>query len=412
VVPVTGIVELLEIHPPKTYSRHVGQSEEETKHPLRLATRPDFELGEQALRVADLFCGCGGLTLGFAQAARDHGWATEIALAVDIDPAATAVYKTNFPKAEVETVGAEQLIDGQLANPLTPNEERLLASTGAIDALVGGPPCQGYSDLNNHTRRSDPRNLLYLIMARATEILRPSMVLIENVPAVRNDRRQIVQNVKHHLLQLGYQAADAVLNLSAIGVPQRRKRHILLACLPDWPSPNAILAHYSSQPVVSRDLAWAIGDLADRAGTSRFDRIPSASDENVARMTWLLRQGEYDLPNSLRPKCHQDEHSYKSMYGRLRWSEPAQTLTSGFGSIGQGRYMHPDQVRALTAHEAARIQSFPDYFDFSAAARSADLATMIGNAVPPFLGRSLFNSVFDRLLTGELGQGSFNDPRG
>jgi DNA (cytosine-5)-methyltransferase 1 len=109
-------------------------------------------------------------------------------------------------------------------------------------------------------------------------------------------------------------------------------------------------------------------------------------------MKYLLDRGEYDLPNELRPPCHQGDHSYKSMYGRLKWDEPAQTITSGFGSIGQGRYMHPERARALTAHEAARIQGFPDYFDFSSCPTRSALATMIGNAVPPALAASLIGA--------------------
>ena len=152
------------------------------------------------------------------------------------------------------------------------------------------------------------------------------------------------------------------------------------------------------------DLKWAIGDLAMLRNGNGLDHFPRASKANLARMQWLLQNDKYDLPNSLRPECHQNEHSYKSMYGRLKWNEPAQTITSGFSSIGQGRYMHPDQPRALTAHEAARIQSFPDYFDFSAAIRRSDLATMIGNAVPPLLSRMLFDTLLHQLGKGKVGQ--------
>jgi DNA (cytosine-5)-methyltransferase 1 len=116
-------------------------------------------------------------------------------------------------------------------------------------------------------------------------------------------------------------------------------------------------------------------------------------------MEYLLKQNTYDLPNGLRPECHQDEHSYKSMYGRPSWHRPAQTITSGFGSIGQGRYMHPSRLRALTAHEAARIQGFPDYFDFSSVSRRSDLATMIGNAVPPALARVVAGGIMTALKT-------------
>ncbi len=143
-----------------------------------------------------------------------------------------------------------------------------------------------------------------------------------------------------------------------------------------------------------RDLRWAIGDLTDATSTSMLDREPQATAKNVERMQFLLDNGTYDLPNALRPTCQQGSHSYKSMYGRLRWNEPAQTITSGFGSIGQGRYMHPDRTRALTAHEAARIQGFPDYFDFSACPTRSALATMIGNAVPPQLGAAVLTATY------------------
>ena len=85
------------------------------------------------------------------------------------------------------------------------------------------------------------------------------------------------------------------------------------------------------------------------------------------------------------------------MYGRLSWDSPSQTITSGYGSIGQGRFMHPEQARALTPHEAARLQGFPDYFRFDNVERRSDLATIIGNAVPPALGQALFEELASRL---------------
>jgi DNA (cytosine-5)-methyltransferase 1 len=377
-------------------------------HELQVTRRPEFEMGDRVFRLADIFAGCGGLSLGIAQAANDHGRATEVALAVDVEPAMTAVYKTNFPKATVHTTSVEKLFDGSLSAELTATENEIVGSIGQIDALVGGPPCQGHSDLNNHTRRTDSKNLLYLRMARAAEVLQPSAVLIENVPTVRNDQRKLVSTVRQCLASAGYQVADAVLKLDALGVPQRRRRHLLLACRPSWPSPHEILNSFSLAPPVVHDLEWAIGDLAKLEDGTGLDRFPLASKANLARMQWLLQSDKYDLPNSLRPACHQNEHSYKSMYGRLRWNEPAQTITSGFSSIGQGRYMHPDQLRALTPHEAARIQSFPDYFDFSAAMRRSDLATMIGNAVPPLLSRMLFGTLFHRLDNSKNGQQEFD----
>jgi len=100
-------------------------------------------------------------------------------------------------------------------------------------------------------------------------------------------------------------------------------------------------------------------------------------------MQYLLTTGNFDLPDERRPPCHRGGgHSYKSMYGRLSWDMPAQTVTRGFGSPGQGRFIHPARPRTITPHEAARLQFFPDFFDFSSVSKRTELATMIGNAVP------------------------------
>lgn len=368
-------------------------------HPLRACTRPEYNADDEALRIVDLFAGCGGLTLGAAQAASKNGRRPEIALAVDFEPLATGVYARNFPSAaRVESAPVEEFFDGEPGAPVTLAERRIKAFTGSIDLLLGGPPCQGHSNLNNHTRRVDEKNGLYLRMVRATEVLRPRFVLIENVPAVLNDRHDgegVVSRATRHLTGLGYQVADAVVDLTAMGIAQRRRRHVLIAIEPDCPaSPTSLFESIGSK--AARDLRWAIGDLVDIASDDPMDRPPQAKGPNLRRMQYLLDRDEYDLPNELRPKCHQGEHSYKSMYGRLKWDEPAQTITSGFGSIGQGRYMHPERARALTAHEAARIQGFPDYFDFSSCPTRSALAKMIGNAVPPALAASLIGTYLSK----------------
>lgn len=365
-------------------------------HPLRLRDRPAFDDGDRSLRIVDLFAGCGGITLGLAQAARAAGYAIDIPLAVDFEPLATSIYHQNFPFAErVETASVESFFDGELAAAETIAEKRTIGSVGSVDVLVGGPPCQGHSSLNNRTRRVDPKNGLYLRMARAAEVLRPAVVLIENVPAVVRDRHDgvgVVERTVAHLRSLDYRIEQRVIALADLGVAQTRRRHVLLATARDQPEPSAILDSLGANQE-ARDLRWAIGDLVAIERPDLLDRAPQASPENLDRMRFLLDNDEYDLPNHLRPECHRGDHTYKSMYGRLRWGEPAQTVTSGYGSIGQGRYMHPELPRALTAHEAARIQGFPDYFDFSGCPTRSALATMIGNAVPPQLGAALLSTV-------------------
>lgn len=345
-------------------------------------------VGGASLRIVDLFAGCGGLTLGAQQAAFAGGLGLDVALALDFDRSATAVYSANFPDANVITGSVETYFDGRPGDQPTPAESAVRAAYPDIALLVGGPPCQGHSNLNNKTRRKDPKNELYARMGRAAEILKPTVVMIENVPSVRRDTDQVVQKTIEHLKALGYEVATAVVSFDALGVAQTRRRHVLLASLISSVSAHAVLTDLTTREVdKARNLQWAIGDLSVISEPKEYDREPQANETNLIRMRYLLENDEYDLPPAYRPKCHQKVHTYKSMYGRLKWDEPAQTVTSGFGSIGQGRYMHPEKPRALTAHEAARLQGFPDYFDFSSVPFRTHLATMIGNAVPPALTR-------------------------
>lgn len=369
-------------------------------HLLQEQTRPDFEEGDVTIKAVDLFGGCGGLSLGVAQACRDFEAALDIRLAADYNADALAVFATNFPKATVAPEDLDKCLNGQSGEQPTPEECRVFDGVGGVQILVAGPPCQGHSDLNNHTRRDDPKNRLYLKVARAAEILAPRVVLIENVPTVRHDKNQAMQKTSERLRALGYSVANLVIRLDNLGIPQRRKRHVLLATHDSLGlDPTSVLTSIAECQAEAHNLRWAIGDLADITNGVGFDRAPLASATNRTRMRWLLDHGEYDLPNSERPLCHQnDSHTYRSMYGRLDWEKPAQTITSGFGSIGQGRYMHPDQMRALTPHEAARIQGFPDYFRFVPLPARASLATMIANAVPPELARRILSEVLPSLL--------------
>jgi DNA (cytosine-5)-methyltransferase 1 len=370
------------------------------EHPLRERARPDFEGGEKRCRLVDLFAGCGGLTLGVAQAARTLGIGLDVVLASDVNATALDVYRTNFPKAHAVTGKVEAFFNGKLGKPVTVTEEGTQEQLKNVDVIVGGPPCQGHSDLNNWTRRDDPKNALYLRMGRAVEVLEPKLLLIENVPSVRHAKGDVVTVTENRLRDLGYEVAHETLPLLALGVAQARRRHILVATRVDKLSPKAVLEELRGRPADSDvHLRWAIGDLAGLTDPEGYDKPPKANATNVERMQHLLDNDLYDLPNSKRPPCHQNAHSYKSMYGRLRWDKPAQTITSGFGSIGQGRYMHPDEPRALTPHEAARIQGFPDYFDFGLVPNRCELADMIGNAVPPALGRELLSAALPHMFS-------------
>jgi DNA (cytosine-5)-methyltransferase 1 len=345
---------------------------------LRTAKRPPAPSGP-IIRVVDLFSGCGGLSLGLQEACRALGRGFEVPLAVDADPVAADCYAANFPGAKVRKQDVCDIFDGRLDASLTLAERKTRKELGGIDFLIGGPPCQGHSDLNNYTRRSDPKNGLYTVMARAARVLEPKHVLIENVPGSMHDAKGAVQRTASDLAAQGYSISYTTVSLDRIGVPQRRRRLILIATRADVKAESLFTRH--ELPV--RSLSWAIGDLVNVERRTIFDQPSTPSPDNAKRIAYLFKHDLDDLPDAQRPPCHRDgRHSYKSVYGRMSWDEPAQTVTSGFYSMCMGRYVHPSQRRTITAHEAARLQFFPDYFDFSRVPVRTALARIIANAVP------------------------------
>jgi DNA (cytosine-5)-methyltransferase 1 len=332
-----------------------------------------------AVRTADLFSGCGGLSLGVCEASIALGKQFESVLAVDNDASSLEVYKRNFNPAVSIDRDIRSVLSGKIGDRLRSEEKSLLKRIGPIDICLAGSPCQGHSDLNNHTRRKDSRNELYGLIARFAEIAGPTHIIAENVPTLIHGQDRTLDSTIARLEQLGYAVDIATVNLADLGVPQRRKRHVMIASNRSVSIDEIIKRH---KVLKERTLRWAIADLARRAPASLLDTRSKLHPDNIRRIEYLMKHDEYDLPNNLRPICHQDAHSYVSMYGRLRYDQPAQTITSGFGSPGQGRYIHPSCRRTLTPHEAVRLQCFPDSFDFSSVKRRTSLANMIGNAVP------------------------------
>lgn len=353
---------------------------------IRRTVRPRLRVKRGELVVVDLFSGCGGLTTGLWEAARRAHLGLRVPLAVDVNPVIAATFKRNFPSAGVISSDVADLFPGDPGDPLSAVERRVAVATGPVQLLCGGPPCQGHSDLNNHTRRCDDRNRLYLRMARAAEVLEPEVLLVENVPAVQWDQEDVVKETWTQLEKLGYQVEARVLDLSLLGIPQHRHRHMLVATSMSGPSPAQVFAHIEAFDS-ERTVRWAIEDLLHVEADGRvFDMASTPTLTNQHRMRFLFDNDLDDLPDSERPPCHRDKpHTYRSVYGRMRWDNAAPTITTGFGSMGQGRFVHPAERRTITPHEAARLQTFPDWFAWGNGTRRTGLATMIGNAVPPVL---------------------------
>lgn len=368
--------------------RTVPDPEDADRDFLTSRVRPAYEDGDGEVTVVDLFSGCGGMALGIAHAAHAAGRAIRIPLAMDIEESAVEVFRDNFPGTGCVRDDVCGWFGPAFEDSLSTAERRAQRRAGVeVDFLVGGPPCQGNSNLNNHTRRRDSRNALYARMARAARVLTPRIVVIENVPTVVNDRERVVEVTREALQREGYEVDDAVLKLWRMGLPQLRSRHVMVASRDSGFVPSEILASIrGSYGHEVRDLEWAIADLLEVNAEDGFDMPSTPSRDNAHRIEWLFDNDAYDLPNHLRPPCHQNgSHTYTSIYGRLRWNGPAQTITTGFNSTGQGRNVHPMRRRTITPHEAARLQFFPDFFSFRAVDKRGVWARLIGNAVPPLL---------------------------
>jgi len=365
------------------------------------------------VRVVDLFCGCGGMSLG----ARQAGF--EVVAGLDTDPIAIQTYQRNF--------GAER---GRLAD-LASLEPRAFARSvglrrGELDLLIGGPPCQGFSKNVPRAQRTheDPRNLLVQRFLTFVEFLRPRAIIMENVAEMKNGfGGAFSSEIAERLGAAGYAVEARVLRASEHGVPQQRRRAFFIG---RRDSTRPFPALPAQAPVTVRD---AIGDLpplehgeglaeadyADPPATPYQIGMRAGSPllrDHVARPlrpTQAARlasigpgQGLRDLPDALRPRS-----GYSGAYGRLTWEAPAPTITRWVFHPGSGRYGHPRDPRVITIREAARLQSFPDSFTFCGS--YIQKAHQVGNAVPPLLMRALAVEMA-RLLTGDRGPGRTVSP--
>ena len=352
---------------------------------LAAKERPRVRASAQEIRAVDLFCGCGGLTLGIREAARGLGCAFRSVFASDINKEALNIYAKNFQPDIIDNNPIEKSVNGDLGAEMTAEELVFCDKVGKIDILVAGPPCQGHSNLNNHTRRDDPRNLLYLRAVRCAEILKPDTLIIENVPGVLYDTHGVLQTADEYLRTIGYSVSYGVVKMWKIGVAQTRQRMLLVASRVMNNVDLRKIVEQASLP--ARTMQWVIGDLVDKYDEqSVFNSSALHSPTNQARIHFLFEHDLYELPNEQRPDCHRlKPHTYPAVYGRMHWDRPAPTITGGFACCGRGRFVHPLYERTLTPHEAARVQYFPDFFDFGGMTRMG-LVRAIGNAVPARAG--------------------------
>jgi len=317
-------------------------------------------------RAIDLFCGCGGLTLGLKQAGFD------VVGAVEIDDLAVETYKANHPEVEVFDEDIQGLTVARV-------KRKLSLKKGELDLLAGCPPCQGFSTmrtLNGGYEIYDERNDLINQFMKFVEGLAPKTVMMENVPGLADDER--FRKFCSELRQLGYVVNHAILDAADYGVPQRRKRLILLA--------GKGKRIEFAKKVERRTVADAISGMAPpgESGDSLHD-LPERRTKKVKRLIKRIPKdggSRKDLGKRYQLKCHKRCEGFKDVYGRMAWDKVAPTITSGCTNPSKGRFLHPEEDRAITLREAALLQTFSADYHFSLKKGKGKAAVMIGNALP------------------------------
>lgn len=360
--------------------------------------------------LIDLFCGAGGLSLGFSETFGHHFkpvWAN------DFNQYAADTYNQNYGNHCIVGDIMELLKNPSIEIP-------------KADVVIGGPPCQGFSLLNKN-RNGDVRRSLWQPYMEVVARSGADIFVMENVPQLLNSEE--FNEIEAYAEKIGFKhLAKAKLCSADYGVPQVRYRAFIIGC--KYTDPNIVFpplkTHYNPETISVKDLSlkgylnnahpWktvrdAIGDLPAPHGVEIRTDIESPLDLHFGRTPTEISLKRYRaIPNEgmnrfdlqriapeLTPKCWINKKSGGTdLFGRLWWDKPSVTIRTEFFKPEKGRYLHPSQHRPITHREAARIQSFPDSFKFKGS--KIEIAKQIGNAVPPMLAAQIAECV-EQLLS-------------
>lgn len=345
--------------------------------------------------ILDLFCGAGGFSYGMEKNPR-----FKTLISLDNDEYAGNTFKLNMPWCDVHI--------GDITDDKVKNNIIQEAREKEINMIIGGPPCQGFSNKGKKLGLEDPRNFLFREYLSFVKELQPEVFVIENVKALLSTsngwfKKQILSAIE----QLGYFVDYGVLNAEEYGVPQSRERAIFICCKKQkitLPSPTRDI------PVTVRE---AISDLAyhesgEGAPVELYREQPQSGYQR------MMREGSENLYNHVASKHKQvaidklkmippekgkeclppellGNQKFKTTWGRLKWDEPSPTIDTRFDAASNGTNNHPFLNRAITPREAARIQSFDDRFIFYGS--KVRIRKQIGNAVPPLMAKAIADKI-------------------
>jgi DNA (cytosine-5)-methyltransferase 1 len=343
------------------------------------------------LRLIDLFAGCGGLTHGFVTAG-----GFRVVAAVESDPVAASTYAANFGMGHVHVEDLKHWVLGHVPR---------------ADVVIGGPPCQGFSNLGTRNAR-DPRNALWRRYVEVLEEARPLYFVLENVPAfLKSGQFTGLTNATRPSGPLSaYRIEHAVVNAADFGAAQLRSRALVIGSRRTLPAPGIPVGRLSGRrdkyvtltqrladaapEVVDVDLPASTVDLVGLTVPGPFKtrdlhltRRPT--ELSLERFQHIPPGGNrHDLPDHLLTPCwRKHKTGSHDVMGRLRWEQPSVTIRTEFYKPEKGRYLHPDADRPLTHYEAARLQGFPE--DYLWCGSKTAIARQIGNAVPVELSTAL-----------------------
>lgn len=343
------------------------------------------------IACVDLFCGAGGLT---------HGFILEglpVVAGIDLDPACRFPYEKNNGKA--------RFLERDISK-VEPEDIKKLFGDAGVTILAGCAPCQPFS---TYAQRYESDGItgrwgLLYHFARLVEGVTPDVITMENVPTV--EKHKVFHDFKDSLEKLGYQVWAKVVDSSLYGVPQTRRRMVLLASRhgkiemikPTQTKPKTV------KQAISHLRPLSAGESAPR---DKLHVASTLSETNIKRIKVSKPGGTWrDWPEELVANCHRAEsgRTYPGVYGRMEWDKPAPTMTTQCYGFGNGRFGHPEQDRAISLREAAILQSFPRDYAFIPQDGKVSfkvLGRLIGNAVPVELGRAIARSI-DRHLTSVM----------
>lgn len=340
------------------------------------------------LSVIDLFAGIGGLSSGLKSAGYN------VLGAVEIDPKSAETYLMNHPETRVFITDIRDLSGPFLLNKLS-------LKRGQLDLLTGCPPCQGFSELRTRRKNiseSDPRNDLVFEVLRLIRSIRPRSVIFENVPGFSADQR--FKDFCNELSNIGYSVKYKILNAADFGVPQRRKRLVMLCVRGNKNIPqNWAKQTHVKAVTVKHTIAHL--PTAGNSGDNLHDELKSHTPKVMERIKTIPKDGgsRRDMPDELVLSCHKKSNGYSDVYGRMAWNEVSPTITSGCNNPSKGRFLHPVEDRAITLREAALLQSFPHNYKFNLSHGKGSIAQQIGNAFPPKLIEPIASRLAKEILS-------------